>query len=148
MNDLVVFDYKEMPVRTLQNETGIWWVLADVCRVLEIKNPRDAASHWVDGVQLGFYEDAIHHGVYKSKNAIYNDSVISNGQSERGCKTVVDLKKLREEACISQEKLASMCDRVRQTIGEIEAGRNKPSIELAKKLGEIFNIPWTAFFED
>lgn len=61
---------------------------------------------------------------------------------------MVNLKKLREDAGISQNKLAKMCGKVRQTIGAIETGQNKPSVPLAKKLGEIFGIDWTDFFAD
>ena len=44
MNDMTVFDYNDMPVRTIQKDSEVWWVLVDICRVLEIKNPHDAAS--------------------------------------------------------------------------------------------------------
>ena len=44
MNELTIFNYGETPIRTIQNETGVWWVLADVCGVLEISKYRDAAS--------------------------------------------------------------------------------------------------------
>lgn len=44
MNELTVFNYGESPIRTMQQNGEIWWVLADVCKVLEIKNSRDAAS--------------------------------------------------------------------------------------------------------
>lgn len=43
-NDLTVFTYNETPVRTIEMENQVWWVLADVCKVLEIKNSRDAAK--------------------------------------------------------------------------------------------------------
>lgn len=41
MNDLQVFTYNENEVRTVEHNGEIWWVLADVCNVLEIKNGRD-----------------------------------------------------------------------------------------------------------
>lgn len=37
-----------------------------------------------------------------------------------------DLKQLRENAGLSQGQLAKICGKVRQTIVEIEAGRNHP----------------------
>ncbi len=61
---------------------------------------------------------------------------------------MVNLKAIRKAAGISQNRLARMCGVVRQTIGEIETERNKPSVMLAKQLGVIFNIDWTLFFED
>lgn len=60
---------------------------------------------------------------------------------------MLELKKLREDAGLSQNQLAKMCGKVRQTIGMIESGQNKPSIELAKKFGEIFGVEWKNFFE-
>lgn len=44
MKDLQVFHYQGNEVRTLQREDGPWWVLVDVCRVLEIKNSRDVTN--------------------------------------------------------------------------------------------------------
>lgn len=61
---------------------------------------------------------------------------------------MIDLKKLRTERGLTQEQLANESGVQRTTITMIELGENKPSIELAKKLGEIFNIPWYDFFED
>lgn len=57
------------------------------------------------------------------------------------------LKKLRKEKGLSQEKLAEMCGVVRQTITMIEMGVNKPSVPLAKKLGEALEVEWTVFFD-
>ena len=59
-----------------------------------------------------------------------------------------DLKQLREDAGLSQGQLAKICGKVRQTIVEIEAGRNRPSVKLAKQFGVIFGIDWTDFFAD
>ena len=61
---------------------------------------------------------------------------------------MIDLKKLRTEKGLTQEQLANESGVQRTTITMIELGENKPSIELAKKLGEIFNVPWSDFFED
>ena len=61
---------------------------------------------------------------------------------------MIDLKKLRTEKGLTQEQVANESGVQRTTITMIELGENKPSIELAKKLGEIFNIPWYDFFED
>jgi len=53
MNTLPVipfgFDFNEKPVRVFKDQDGApWFVLADVCRVLAIANPRDAASRLDD----------------------------------------------------------------------------------------------------
>lgn len=60
---------------------------------------------------------------------------------------MLNLKELRTEKGLTQEELASQCDVLRNTISMIEIGINKPSVELAKKLGEVFDVDWKGFFE-
>jgi len=43
MNTLQAFDFEESPVRTLLRDGAIWFVLADVCRALEIENARNVS---------------------------------------------------------------------------------------------------------
>lgn len=45
---VVTFDFDEMPVRVLDHAGEPWFVLIDVCRVLAIANPRDAATRLDD----------------------------------------------------------------------------------------------------
>ena len=65
----------------------------------------------------------------------------------KGVDDLLNLKELRAEKGYTQEELASKCDVLRTTISMIENGANKPSVELAKKLGEVFNVDWKGFFE-
>lgn len=44
MNELQVFDYNGAQVRTVESNGQPWWVLADVCKVLELSNPRVVAE--------------------------------------------------------------------------------------------------------
>ena len=44
MENLQIFNYGEIPVRTVFLDGEPWWVLADVCRVLGIKNSRDVVN--------------------------------------------------------------------------------------------------------
>lgn len=44
MNALQVFNYGEAPVRVIDLAGEPWWVLADVCKVLGIKNSRDVVN--------------------------------------------------------------------------------------------------------
>ena len=39
MNELQIFNYHDNEIRTIEKEDGIWWVLADVCKVLRLSNP-------------------------------------------------------------------------------------------------------------
>ena len=61
---------------------------------------------------------------------------------------MIDLKELRTTKGMTQEQLAKECEVQRTTITMIEIGENKPSVELAKKLGAIFDVAWSDFFED
>ena len=59
----------------------------------------------------------------------------------------MNLKELRKEKGFTQEQLANVCGVQRTTITMIETGNNSPSVELAKKLGEVLGIDWKVFFE-
>ncbi len=43
MNEMQVFKYENSEVRTVEQNGEVWWVLADVCRALEIHNNRNVA---------------------------------------------------------------------------------------------------------
>lgn len=59
----------------------------------------------------------------------------------------LNIKELRIEKGFTQEQLASECGVQRTTITMIELGENRPSVELAKKLGEVLGVDWKVFFE-
>ena len=61
---------------------------------------------------------------------------------------MINLKKIRTEKGLTQDALSLACEVQRTTISMIETGENKPSVDLAKKLGKVLNINWTEFFED
>ena len=60
---------------------------------------------------------------------------------------MLNIKELRTAKGLTQEQLAKECEVQRTTITMIEIGENKPSVELAKKLGVIFEVDWKGFFE-
>ena len=51
-NEIQVWNYESSEIRTVQVNGEPWFVLADVCKVLEIKNSRDAAAK-LDGDEKG-----------------------------------------------------------------------------------------------
>lgn len=65
----------------------------------------------------------------------------------KGVDYLLKLKELRNEKGYTQEELATECGVLRTTISMIECGVNKPSVELAKRLGEVFDVDWKGFFE-
>ena len=44
MNDIQVFDFEDNAVRVIDRDGEPWFVAADVCRILDIKNSRDAVA--------------------------------------------------------------------------------------------------------
>lgn len=58
------------------------------------------------------------------------------------------LKDLRIEKGLTQEEIASQCGVLRQTISNIERGEMNPSVNLAKKLGEVLNVNWFELYDD
>lgn len=44
MNELQIFNYHDNEIRTIEKEDGVWWVLADVCKVLDIGSPHKVAD--------------------------------------------------------------------------------------------------------
>ncbi|MDO4800186.1 MAG: Bro-N domain-containing protein [Bacillota bacterium] len=48
MNALTTLNYNGRPVRTVNRDGFVWWILTDVCKILEISNSRDAASRLDD----------------------------------------------------------------------------------------------------
>lgn len=61
---------------------------------------------------------------------------------------MIDLRKVRQEKGLTQNALAENVGVIRQTISNIECGLNRPSPELAMKLGEILEIDWSKFFTE
>lgn len=61
---------------------------------------------------------------------------------------MVDLKKLREEANLTQQELADQVGVIRQTISNIETGVNNPSVSLAKRIASVLAFDWTNFFDE
>ena len=61
---------------------------------------------------------------------------------------MLNVKELRTAKGLTQEQLAKECEVQRTTITMIEIGENKPSVELAKKLGKIFEVAWSDLCED
>lgn len=44
MNELQIFNYNDTPLRTIEKDGELWWVLRDVCNVLGINKTADVAA--------------------------------------------------------------------------------------------------------
>lgn len=49
---------------------------------------------------------------------------------------------------LTQEQLAEKCEISRSHVTRIERGEIKPSVPVAKKLGEILEIDWRCFYDE
>lgn len=59
-----------------------------------------------------------------------------------------DLKAKREAAGITQEQLAEKVGITRQAIGQYETFVNRPSVSVAKAIGNELDFDWTEFYKD
>lgn len=57
------------------------------------------------------------------------------------------LKELRKARGLTQAALAGKVGVGKTTISMIEVGVNRPSVKLAKRLGDFFEVEWTIFFD-
>lgn len=73
---------------------------------------------------------------------------IQNGLLLKGGDKMIDLKKRREAAGVTQEQLAEKVGVVRQTISNIECGLALPSVPTAKAIAEVLEFSWFKFFDD
>lgn len=48
MTSLIPFSFEQHAVRTVERDGQVWFIAADVCAVLSIKNPRDSVRHLDD----------------------------------------------------------------------------------------------------
>lgn len=58
------------------------------------------------------------------------------------------LEEKRKEMGLTQEEIAHKLNITRQYYNAIENMKRKPSVELAKKLGDLLDLDWTYFFND
>ena len=76
MNELQVFSYEGKEVRTIQRNGETWWVLKDVCGVLELSNARMIADRLdEDDVSLAYVTDSMGR---RQQTNIVNESGLYN----------------------------------------------------------------------
>ncbi len=52
MNELQIFNYGDTPLRTIERDGEVWWVLRDVCNVLSINKTTEVAAR-LDSDEVG-----------------------------------------------------------------------------------------------
>lgn len=58
------------------------------------------------------------------------------------------LIKLRKKKGLTQQEVAEFIDKSPALYSAIEMGNRRPSPEVAKKIGKLFDFDWTAFYEE
>lgn len=58
------------------------------------------------------------------------------------------LKDKRKNLSLTQSKVASKCGISRAYYCEIELGVKTPSVDTAKKIGDVLGFRWTIFFDE
>lgn len=76
MNEIQIFNYRNKQVRTVEKDGGPWWVLKDVCEVLEINNHKMTAQR-LDGDEVSQTDLADSLGRQQS-TTIINESGLYN----------------------------------------------------------------------
>ena len=76
MNDLQVFGFEGRNVRVVEKDGSPWWVLADVCEILELSNPSMVASRLDDDEKntLSLAEGIITDGTGNPNATVINES--------------------------------------------------------------------------
>ena len=75
MNEIQIFNYQDKQVRTVEKDGEPWWVLKDVCEVLELSTPAKVAER-LDSDEKGV--SLIHTPGGKQEMAVVNESGLYN----------------------------------------------------------------------
>lgn len=72
MNELQTFKYNENEVRTVQHNGNTWWVLKDVCEVLDLSNPSKVAERLEDDERSNFKLGRQGEAIIINESGLYN----------------------------------------------------------------------------
>lgn len=72
MNELQIFHYNDNEVRTVQIDGEPWWVLKDVCDVLELSNPSRVAERLEDDERSNFKLGRQGEAIIINESGLYN----------------------------------------------------------------------------
>lgn len=72
MNELQIFTYNGNEVRTVQHNGETWWVLKDVCEVLELSNPSKVAERLEDDERSNFKLGRQGEAIIVNESGLYN----------------------------------------------------------------------------
>ena len=135
MNKLTIFNYEGNTVRTVMKDGNPWWVLKDVCSILEIGNSRDVMAR-LDSDEKGV--DIIDTPGGKQEVSIINESglysviLVSRKPEAKKFKRWVThevLPSIRRHGLYATDELLANPDFLIQALQELKAERAK-NVEL------------------
>lgn len=131
MNEIAVFSYEGNNVRTVQCDGEPWWVLRDVCDVLEITNSRDAAARLDDdekGVDIIDTLGGKQAVTVISESRLYNVILLSRNPEAKKFKrwlTHEVLPSIQKHDVYTVDELLTDPDLLIQALQEIKAERSR-----------------------
>lgn len=54
MNELQIWTYDDYEIRAFERNGELWWILSDICRILELSNPSRVADRLDDDEKANF----------------------------------------------------------------------------------------------
>ncbi len=75
MNELTVWNYENIEIRTIEKNGETWWVLADVCKILELTTPARVAERLEEdekGVSLTHTPGGVQNMVIINESGLYS----------------------------------------------------------------------------
>lgn len=132
MNELNVFSYEGKEVRTVQRNNETWWVLRDLCAVLDIANSRDAAARLdedeKDDVGITDIIDRKQNTTVISESGLYNVIMFSRKPEAIKFKRWVThevLPSIRRHGLYAADELFANPDFLIRALEELKAERSK-----------------------
>lgn len=83
-NAIIAFDFEERPMRTIERKGEPWFVLADICRALDISNPTQVAARLDDDERAMFNIGRQGETTIVNESGLYTVIMRSKGAATHG----------------------------------------------------------------
>lgn len=131
MNELTIFNYEGKDIRTVQRDGETWWVLKDVCDVLDLSNSRMVADRLDDdekGVSITDTLGGKQELTIISESGLYNVILLSRKPEAKKFKRWVThevLPSIRRHGVYAVDELLANPDLLIKALQELKAERTK-----------------------
>jgi len=129
MNELTIFNYEGKDIRTVQRDGETWWVLKDVCDVLDLSNSRMVADRLDDdekGVSITDTLGGKQELTIISESGLYNVILLSRKPEAKKFKRWVThevLPSIRRHGVYAVDELLANPDLLIRALQELKAER-------------------------